>query len=94
MGYSEYIRFALDRMSGRVPVTVYEPQAPPAREKVVGEVSPGRVESVPEVGKGRLPGLDSYAQVREAARDLAQREGRCTADVARGTRCKLCSKVH
>lgn len=27
-------------------------------------------------------------------RDLALRDGKCGADVARGTKCKLCGKVH
>jgi hypothetical protein len=32
--------------------------------------------------------------VHAAARQLASRNGKCGADVARGTKCKLCGKVH
>ena len=42
------------------------------------------------------PGPRSWSLPSEkgAAAELAVRDGKCGADVARGTRCKLCGKVH
>lgn len=36
----------------------------------------------------------SSAEMGSAARTLASRDGKCGADVARGTKCKLCGSVH
>ncbi len=33
-------------------------------------------------------------QMHTKARDLAIKDGKCSADVAYGTKCKLCGKVH
>lgn len=54
------------------------------------------VRTMTEVGTGRL-GTVSSSQVeveRQRARELAQRTGKCTADVERGVRCRLCGKLH
>jgi hypothetical protein len=104
MNYSEWIRFCLNRMSGRDLDAVLRKPAPKAR------VSEAPVEAAREpeaasdaVGLGRtsqatsLP-LESrptgFVRMQEQARDLAQKNGRCSADVSRGARCKLCGKIH
>jgi hypothetical protein len=102
MTYSEWIRHCLNYGGGRKahvkPVT-------PARKPEVIEGPKGREEEVTvAVPAGREPApsqlpprtLESggFMRLRETARDLAEKNGKCTADVARGTRCKLCGKIH
>lgn len=41
-----------------------------------------------------VPSAMSFAEERDRARDLAQSMGRCTADVGKGLRCRLCGKIH
>lgn len=54
------------------------------------------VRTVSAAGVGRLDGVSSgeFVSDRERARMLAARDGRCTADTTRGSRCKLCGQVH
>jgi hypothetical protein len=74
----------------RASVVENVPRVPSTPERVVRE---GAVVSA---GVGRL-GTVSSADLelqRVRARDLAQRSGKCTADVERGVRCRLCGKMH
>lgn len=104
MNYSEWIRFCLNRMSGRDLNAVLGKPSPKARQPEAVEVNAGAVERHAGVGREAPPSqlppraLESptggFVRMRETARDLAGRTGKCTADVARGTRCKLCGKIH
>lgn len=53
-----------------------------------------RVETTAGVGRLGEVSSESFEANRERARLMAERSGRCTADVARGSRCKLCGQVH
>lgn len=59
-------------------------------------LTPGRVVREPGVsgGVGRLVSSAEADGLRLRARDLAQRSGKCTADVERGVRCRLCGMMH
>jgi hypothetical protein len=62
-------------------------------------LTPGRVvreEGEASSGVGRVGAVSSadLELQRRRARDLAQRSGKCTADVERGVRCRLCGKMH
>lgn len=87
--FAGYIRLCLTTQGAR-PLPVHQP--PVAR--VEGSVSAGRAE--PQVAKGRVATVDSseFRRVREEAREMALRDGKCTADVSKGMRCKLCGKIH
>jgi hypothetical protein len=67
------------------------PEVPARQERVAVAV-------VREPPPSQLPpsALESggFMRMRETAKGLAQTNGKCTADVARGTRCKLCAKIH
>lgn len=54
---------------------------------------PAAVQTVP-VEKNPGPRSWSLPSEREAAAYLALRDGKCSADVAQGTKCKLCGEVH
>lgn len=57
-------------------------------EHVVSPIAPRAPE--PE----SVPPVAHDVPMRQQARNLALRDGKCSADVARGTKCKLCGKVH
>ena len=91
LDFSQWARLCLDSGPMRFPEPT--PGAPVDRPRGRGEeveVAAGREGTVDSGRESRL----QFESLREQARDMAVREGRCTADVARGTRCKLCGKVH
>lgn len=96
--FADWVRESLNLAAGRVPVVSKEP-APPAREPEVTPDTPAREpDAVPAPGLGGVSRLQSppggFVRMRETAKELAARSGKCSADVARGTRCKLCGKIH
>jgi hypothetical protein len=94
LSFADWLRVCLTEQAGRQPVVFALPvKEQPAPKPEPAPVTPARI-PVAHVGGGRIEGVSSFTQAREAARDLAQRSGKCTADVARGTRCKLCGEVH
>lgn len=89
MSMGAWIRHCLNKVGGRIPIAKVEVAE---REQVE---QPRQREAV-EVGMGRVGAVQSsdVEQERQRARALAQRHGRCTADVTRGVRCRLCGKMH
>lgn len=103
LSLAEWIRMCLNDGAGRDPEVAYQriseskrkpERGIPEKEPVI-LAPPARTEEA-IVGRGRFRALDSLAveAERERARELALKQGRCTADVASGTRCKLCGRVH
>jgi hypothetical protein len=91
MRYGVWVRLALDEACKRG-----DPRANPVARapEVVGVVGGGRTEETRVAVAGPVRSLDSYERGRDVARELAQKEGRCTADVTKGVRCRLCGKTH
>jgi hypothetical protein len=81
MNMQEWGRAAMNLFAGRsVRIAGGEVILKPTGERVAAPVSV------------RL-GFDPEAE-RQRARDLAAVTGKCTADVERGVRCRLCQKIH
>lgn len=91
--FSEWIRQALNEGSGRA-VKERKPASPPVREPEAASVGVGPIEQVAIPAGRAVPSPQGFTALRAQAQDLAARSGKCTADVARGTRCKLCGKIH
>lgn len=91
MRFGVWVRMALDEQAMRG-----DPRGNPVARtpEVVGSVGGGRVEEVRATVAGPVRSLDSFERGRELARELAQKDGRCTADVTKGVRCRLCGKIH
>lgn len=85
LSFAAWARICLNKQAHNFPVLpdAPAPKAPPAREAEV-VASSGRVSDVPF----------NPVEERERARVLAVQNGRCTADVPQGVRCKLCGAVH
>lgn len=87
--FGEWARKCLNEAGGRLPAERVEEKTERAYPYFVRD-------KVAKVGSGRVKTVESSAfeQGQATARALAQRAGRCTADVERGVRCRLCGKHH
>lgn len=91
MSFSGWVRFCLDVGGKRL--------GEPGGNKPKQATTPERAvreEAVVSAGVGRLGTVSSseVGRERERARELARRSGKCTADVERGVRCRLCGMKH
>lgn len=93
VSFNEWVVGALMERAKRVNG---EKAVAPVQNKPSQGMTPARQVRVTTAGVGRLGTLESeeIERQRQAARDLAQRSGKCTADVERGVRCRLCGKMH
>lgn len=89
--FSAYVRQALDERGKRVPVR--EPEKPAGAVEAVERVAVRTVAAPSGVRVGAVQSSD-VEQQRQRARELAQKDGRCTADTTKGVRCRLCGKIH
>lgn len=93
MSFSAWLREAMFEKAKRDQGE--RPQAAEAnRPRPAGSVPAVPVRAMESAGVGRLGEVSSAEFERERARMLAVRTGRCTADTARGSRCKLCGEIH
>jgi len=85
--FSAWVRLALDEAPRRFPPN-------PRREPSVAGPRGREKDAVVDAGRETAVPSGRFEHLREQARTMAVREGKCTADVSRGTRCKLCGEVH
>lgn len=86
---SEWMRECLNAGGGRIQPARAEPAVKERPTEPLRE--PGEPVAVGRLGTVQS---SSFETERQRARELAQENGKCTADVTKGVRCRLCSKYH